>query len=525
VKGRAERALAALLLLAGAAPFWAGRFLPLLDLPQHLGLASVIARYSDPGTGFSRTYAVSGALEPYWGYLAPMWILTRVLPLELANRLLFSAWAVALPLSVAFALFSLGRDWRWGAFALPLVWQANLFFGFAPFLLSMPLLFAALGLAAGDLAAESPRASRGALLAALAAALELAHAQTFLLFGLLVLGLLAAEWRGVRWAVWRLAPYAPALALFGAWFCPTFLWNPAPTALLAHTVNYRAFGSLGHLGAVFEPKAETLARAPERLWEPYSDGSGAAAGVAWTLLFALAVALAGPAAPGPGGPADRGGGLGAALRTHRGEWLAVLSLACYALLPAQVAGQWYLNARYLAFAALLAPTFLASKVEGFRRFFVGAAAALALLSDANAAQKVRAFQRQVGDFPRLLERMEPGKRALGLVFDRGLASPIRQPLFLHFAAYYQALRGGDVGFSFAGLPAVPVRYRPGQQAPHPGEWAPQDFRWDEMGASYDYFLVRGVPQGEAARLGEHADALGTEAGFTLYRRRGTEAAR
>ena len=535
MKGRAERALVGLVLVAGAAPFWAGRFLPFLDMPQHLGLANVLSRYSDPGLGFSRTYAVGSALSPYWGYCAPMWLLTRALPLELANRVLFSLWAMALPLSVGFALRAFGRDWRWAAFSLPLVWHENLFFGFAPFLLSMPVYFAAVGLLARQLGEERPGASGSTLLAAAAAALELAHAQTYLLFGLSALALLAAEWRGLSFGLRRGAPLAPSLALFGAWFLPTFVWNPSPGARLAHTANYRDFGSLRHLGAVFEPGAETLARAPERIWGMYADGSGAYAGMAWLLLLALSVALAGwpepgplratgagPDAPPPDGPPPP---LRAALRAHRGELLAVLAFACYALLPVQVVGQWYLNARYLVFAALLAPAFIASSARGFRRLLVAALVLLALFCDGNAARKVAAFQSQVGGFAGLLERMEPGKKVLGLVFDRGPAWPVRQPLFLHFAAYYQALRGGDVGFSFAGLPAVPVRYRPGEQAPHPGEWAPQDFRWQEMGPAYDYFLVRGAPRGEAARLGEHADLVGEEAGWKLWRRREPAAAR
>jgi len=510
---RGERALAAALLLAGAAPLWAGRFLPFLDMPQHLGLASVLSRYGDPATGFSRFYAIDRAVDPYWGYYAPMWLATRLLPLELANRVVLSAWAVALPLSVGFALRALGRDWRWAVFALPLVWHANLFFGFAAFLLSMPVFFLAVALAARRLEAEVP--GRGVALAAAAAALFLAHVQTYLLFGACALVLFAAEWRGARWALSRALPLAPSLLLFAAWFAPTFLWNPTAGQPLVHTPHYRAFGSLFDLGAAFEPLAEALARAPERLWGMYADGSGSSAGAAWLVILALAVALGGgPASPGAA-PAE---GLRGALRAHRGELLAVAAFACYAFLPARIAGQWYLNARYLVFAALLAPAFVGARAAGFRLALAGAAAALALFCDANAAAKVAAFQREAGGFARLLDCMEPGRRALGLVFDPA-ARGIRQPLFLHFPAYYQALRGGDVGFSFAGLPSIPVRYREGAPAPHPGEWAPQDFRWGEMGPSYDYFLVRGKPRGDAARLAEHADAVAEEAGFTLWRRR------
>jgi hypothetical protein len=116
--------------------------------------------------------------------------------------------------------------------------------------------------------------------------------------------------------------------------------------------------------------------------------------------------------------------------------------------------------------------------------------------------------------------MEPGGRALGLIFDRGEGGPVNRPVLMHFAAYYPALRGGDVGFSFAGLPAIPVRYRPGSQAPHPSEWRPQDFRWETMGQHYDYFLVNGTARGDAERLGEHTDLVAEEGGWRLWARRG-----
>jgi len=518
---RAERTLAALLLLAGAAPLFAGRFLPFLDMPQHLGLANALARYGDPSTGFARYYELDRAVDPYWGYYALVWVLSHAVPLELASKLVLAAWAISLPLSVGFALRCLGRDWRWAVFALPLVWHENLFFGFTTFLVSMPLFFVAVGLFARELSAERSRRGRAALLGVVAAAVFLSHVQTYLLLGLAAVALALVEGRGPRLALARARAFLPSLALFLAWFLPNFAGAGHPVPL-AHTACYRSFGSLGDLGAVFEPKAETLARAPERIWGMYADGSGLALGAGYLLLLALSAALAGwpdsdTAAEGlvPG----REGGFRAALRARRGELLAVLSLACYLLLPAQVAGQWYLNARFLIFAALLAPAFLAARARGGRRLLLAGAAALALVSDANAARKVAAFQREVEGFASLVERMSPGGRALGLVFDRASAAGIRLPVFVHFASYYQALRGGDVGFSFVGLPSIPLRYRAGAQAPHPGEWAPQDFRWESMGPRYDYFLLRGVPVGDAARLAEHAERVGEGGGFTLYRRR------
>lgn len=516
--------MGALLLAAGAAPLWAGRFLPFQDLPQHLGLANVLAHWGDPAAAFSRFYALEIRPSPYWGYHAPMWILARLLPLEIASKVLLSAWAVGLPVSVAFAMRALGRDGRWAALSLPLVWNTNLVMGLASFLVSMPLFFWCLGLAASHLPAERVGGPRAWLLAAVAAAVFLAHVQAYLLLGLCLLALLAAEWRGARWALARVAPLLPSLALFAAWVLPNFVFNATPAAPL-QSPGYRTFGTLRHLGAVFEPPAEVLARLPERIWALHGDAAWNWIALAWLFLLGLAVALGGSPDPGPAGPAEPTGRLRRALRARRAEMLVVLVLACGLLLPIEIAGQWYLSARYLPFAALLAPGFVVARAGGWRVALLGAAAALALASDGVAFLRVAEFQDQVRGFARLVDRMEPGGRALGLVFDHGADGPIHRPVLLHFPAYYQALRGGDLGFSFAGLPSIPVRYRAGAQAPHPSEWRPQDFRWESMGPYYDYFLVDGAAWGDAARLGEHADLVAEEGGWKLWARRGERAVR
>jgi hypothetical protein len=74
-----------------------------------------------------------------------------------------------------------------------------------------------------------------------------------------------------------------------------------------------------------------------------------------------------------------------------------------------------------------------------------------------------------------------------------------------------------VGFSFAGLPSIPVRYRPGMQAPHPYEWRPETFDWATMGPSYDAFLTSGEPRGRGgSELRAHAVPAVRAGPFTLW---------
>ncbi|MFL5261185.1 MAG: hypothetical protein ACJ79L_02100, partial [Anaeromyxobacteraceae bacterium] len=458
---RRDLAAGALLLAAAAAPFWAGRFLPFLDLPQHLGLAAVVARHVDPATAFARTYALDLRPTPYWGYYAAMWLLSRALALETANRVLFTAYALAIPLASAYLLASFGRDRRWAVFAVPLAFGTNLFFGFASFLLSIPLFLVALGLAERHLAAQRPRPRVAAALAAATCAVYLCHAQTYLVLGLCVAVLLAAHERGVRWALGRAVPFLPSLALFGAWFWRSFIVREAAASAAAHTVHHGGYGRLGALGAVWEPWQVVIGKMAERTFGAFTDGSDRRLGGALLVVYAVALALAyGPAPkerdPDPSVRPERSAAepkdapdptvLRRWLLSHRCDLLVLALLASYLLAPMEISGQWYVNPRHLVFAALALPLLLARPATGPRAAVAAAAAVVALAVCGNAGLKISAFQRQVGPFDAIEAALPAGGRVLGLPFDLGAAGPVRLWPFIHFACYAQVLAGADVGF-------------------------------------------------------------------------------
>jgi hypothetical protein len=511
-----ERSIAAALLVAVAWPFWSGRFLPFLDLPQHLALSAAIVRYEDASTGFARYYSIDWHVTPYWGFYAAMYLIMKLgFDVLTASRLLFSAYAVALPLSTGYLLASLHRDWRWAAFSLPLVYNTNLFWGFASFVLSVPLFLVALGLAARMLAARAPGAADRLGAACAAALLYMFHAQTFALFGLSVLALFAIHWQGVRWALHRAVPFALSLLLFLPWF-----WRGVVSPrVLKHDVPAVQYEDNQHevpLRTRYEPLSVVLSKIPERLVGAYNDGSDYRIAAGLLGLFCAAVIAAGRRTPGR---------LRAALIERRGEVLCALLFVSYVAVPIELWGQWYVSPRHLLFAALLAPACLVAPATGVRLILLVPVCVLGLVASADAAEKVRAFQDQVGPFWILLDKMEPGKRVMNLMFDDGAAGPVRYWPFLHWSCYYQALKGGDVSFSLAGTPgrsiaaqSIPVTYRPGMQAPHPDVWRPRDFRWNTMGPAYDYFLVRGRPSGDAARLGDHADLVAQLRDWQLWHR-------
>jgi hypothetical protein len=510
-----EITAAAALLACAALPFWAGRYLPFLDLPQHLALSRIIADYHDPATHFGDYYAIDWRITPYWGFYAAMEVLQLAVPVELAARLLFTAYAVGLPLSAAYCLASFGRDWRWAVLTFPLVYNTNLFLGFATFNLSLPLFLFALGASERHLASDRFDLRDAISVAALAALVYLFHVQSYALLGLCVVTLGALHWRGLRWAIVCASPYAFSLLLFAPWFWRSFVSPEAqpPSECDVGGHHHQSYGRLGDLDPQFESVPRLVATIPERLVGAFNDGSDYRIAAALLVVFLGALALRGPRR------SNVTGTLREVVLERRGQVVCLVLFCGYVFAPIEIKGQWYINPRHLVFAALTAPLLLGAPASGRGRLLLVAGVALAFTASANAARQISRFQEEVGPFDAVISRTQPGRRMMGLIFEDGDGGAIRWWPFVHWTCYYQVRRGGDVSFSFAGLPSIPVVYRRGMRGPHPDEWSPEDFDWNTMAPAYDWFLVRGRPVGGATALLARADLVAAAGPWTLYRQR------
>jgi hypothetical protein len=143
----ARYGLVTLLFIILLMPLWLVKFPPLLDYPNHLARIFVLAHLNDPAFQFSSMYQSNWGLFPYLTMDVSLLAFQKLLPLELAGRILLSLCLVALPLSVWFFL----RQANPGSDALA-VWSLllpyNVFFlmGFIDFSLGLSLCFLAVGL-------------------------------------------------------------------------------------------------------------------------------------------------------------------------------------------------------------------------------------------------------------------------------------------------------------------------------------------------------------------------------------------
>src|SRR5271169_6573015 len=201
--------LATMLLL----PIWIVAFPPLLDYPNHLARAFVLAHLNDSHFSFRQFYRSDWGAYPYLGMDASLAVLGRLFPIETAGRVYLSLCALALPASTWFFL----RQAQPGAEAASL-WSLliayNVFFleGFLNFDLSLAVGFLALGLWLRWLA----KPGSGRWIEALVAftALYFTHLLGFGIAGLIVVAYLALSRRNIRDWLWSGALALPGMVFY-----------------------------------------------------------------------------------------------------------------------------------------------------------------------------------------------------------------------------------------------------------------------------------------------------------------------
>jgi len=480
-------------LLAAVAPLWMGAHLPMVDLPQHLHLISVLHRLQDPSTLYPQWFALRGELTPYLGYYYVVHLLNWLMPEVWANALFLSAYVAGMALGLAFLLSSLGRPTWPSLLALPFAYGDSFAWGFVNYCAALPLCFLCMGLFVRAISDVPRRKAWAVGLGATLVAVLLFHVQVFAYLGLALPLLLATtsapedaaagrDWKALaRPRVYAIAGVAPGVALFLAWVVGR-LGAPAE---IAPGQPWKAWGPmLSKENLSFKTPAQNWAEFPQVLANMLRDRTDR-----YALYAVVAVAAAGWA-------------LGLATQTRQAPSegrierfrllvLGLLAAGLFLTLPFDIRGyMYYLNTRY---AHLAAPLLLAAVPPvqlRVARALTAAAALSALVLALPLARAFRAFDAEATPLDALAAAAGPRPMVMGLIFDTS-SQVVNHPVFLHAATVIARERGGASNFSFASTPHSPLKYRASPPATFPSEWHPEQFDYARMGPAYDTFLIRG----------------------------------
>lgn len=450
--------------LAGCAALClAFEYLPMVDLPQHYAMVSIILHHADPAWGFAQRYTFDFVGRPY---ATVYWLgaaLGCVLPLAAAMRVVVAVCTVAPLAGAHLFLVATRRSRVWLLPAILFAFGSLWHWGFLNFLLGTGMFLG--GLALVVRLAERPSGRGSAALALLGLLLLFTH---FHGLAMLLISSPAIVWayageRGRAPWVRAIGPLVPAAVAAAAFVALT--WAQAE----------------GRWDRMNPGVPERVRRFVEFLGWGLPDGAAAIALGALLVLVAAAIAL--------GGAWPRPRRVLAALAVT-----LAAQVAMYFVLPLNTNTATYVSARHALLVVLLALPLLPA-LEGRALLALRAGAAIAAAFGlVTAGRQLACFDREARDFDGVLAAMAPNKRVATLAFARASACCGERSFpYLHFGAYYQAAKGGELSRSFAVVWNVPIRYRADYtRYPYreelewrPGGFSPEDAR------HFDYVLVRG----------------------------------
>jgi hypothetical protein len=468
--------IAAALAMVAAFCVWF-RYLPMVDLPQHYAMVSIMIHHADPTFDFAQRYTFDFLGRPYATVYLLAAGIANVASLGVAMRIVVAICTIA-PFAGAWALLVVtGRPRVWLLLAIPFAFGALWHWGFLNFLLGTGLMFAGLALVvvAPRSHARSPRVALG-LLGPLLLFTHFHGLAMLLLFAPVFAWAYRDEKRGARGAVVTLAPLAPAALAAAAFVLVT--WRQAE-------------GSWARMNPGL---GERVQRFPEFLAAGVVDPWPQVWLVAFVAVGAIGIAL-----------------VGGESWTRR--FLAAFALmlgaqvAMYFVLPLNTNTATFVSARHALLCVLCAVPLL-PRLTGWHvvatRVACAGVCALALVVS---SRHLACFDAEARDFDGVLAAMQPNRRVVPLVFARnGACTPATAFPYLHFAGFYQAARGGELARSFALVWNVPIRYRADYHRyaiRDEVEWRPHLFAVADL-EHFDYLLVRGtyVPH-FAPELGVH----------------------
>jgi hypothetical protein len=473
----------ALLSLCALIPLWTPRWLPLRDLSDYADAVSIWQHYGDHAWGLERDYLLRST--PHSGYFILIRLLSYVLPIDVANQLLLSASAIALPIAAASLATRMGRSPYLALFAFPLIFNIDLAYGFVPFYAAIPILV--LLLVTLDRFVEQPTRRRALLVLFGTLALALLDGAAWLWFAALSLVLVGCHGWHPRRMLAALALELPSLPL--GWQGLRLAESAAPTR---------------------EPLLASLHLLPVRLiagWHGYlAPAMLLALGLIWLLLLLTARTDAGDRRAGEHGFA------------YRLELMVLAAMAAYLFLPQLGRGeQPSFGTRFLPLAALFGALLPHGALAGLRRLLMIPVCLIAIAYPILLADRWWQFDRDAARFRHLMKRVERGATTLTLI-EPDFNEPTTDPLspWYHFHARAQMMAGGFDPW----LPAdLPVTLKPGTARPAPELLQPIPFSLLNYGAHYDYVVTKGEPGVHAffgPNDGPELPLLGSDGDWRLY---------
>lgn len=456
----------------------------MVDLPQHAGQISLLKSMFSETFEFRKLLDIQ-LLTPYWLGYGIIYLLSIPLGVVTATKLTVALALAGFPLSADRFLKSQHANPYWSWLLIPATYGFAFEWGFLNFLIAVPLGF--LFLSQLKLT-DKPYTKKELVKTAIwCHVLFFAHALVMVVF-ISIAALLLHKKKARAWLS-RLMPLFSITPIFSIWF-------------LSKIFNQSEIKGSGPWGLGLHRVAEFI---PSMIALPATGYFI----IASTLICTLIVL------------------------TGRKPSVQTSKIAPFILYTAiMMVGPNYLFGTFFVynrFSYIGLPLFLImftaaepkSAADSRQRNYLNATLIVAsLILISYQALKIIGYAKESIAFQKVLEKMEPEKRALGLVFFRNSAF-YTAPTYLHYPVWYQATRQGLVDFNFASFFPQVVKYKPESLPPADPNfvWMPQTFQWQAHEKyNYTYFLVK-HPQDLSMNIfpGNEAELIMNTGEWWLYK--------
>lgn len=495
------RAVLWLASVAWVLPLWLIPYLPMVDYPQQLALASILRYYGDPARMLQQAYEIvllrpQGLLEVLIAGLA--WLM----PIEHAGKVVLAlSLALVVPAAVALCRRTGRPDW-YALFALAVTYNHAFYWGFADNLLAYPVVLAG-GALADRLFDRSRFGWREWLpLAACGLLFYGIHLQFLLIYAGLVTWLAITRRPGWKRLVFDLSTLLPGLAVGMG----VLSWLHLHTAEVMTLYQERVQSTQPYYFTFLEK----VVHLPE---DCFGNFLGGAQFLLMAILLLAVLALLVPFSRSDSHRPARSDGRPEDL-LYRSRFLvpALGLFVLYFVLP-EFAGGYFVSQRILALAFMLAVPALPVPPSAVRRRMAALLlGGLLIVQLGQTSAGFLSFGAEIAGLEELLDSTEPGQTLAGLIYAKVSTEYGWPPVLTHFPAYYQVEKGGRVHFSFAQFFNSPVRYRPGQNwedrlLAEWDEWSPYKFSYPRHARYFRYFLLRGDPEHVSAAFGPYLEGI------------------
>ena len=478
----------ALLVVAYAIVPWMLDVVPGHDLPQHLAYARILRDLREPSLGLDATYY---AVQPFDSYFAVHHVLAAlggIVGMVPACKVVYSVFAVALPLSAVAMCRAVWRERTpWPALlSTCLVWSPVACMGFLPFMLALPAVL--LAVAAHARAVRLPAPGRLALVGGALLAVTGLHVVAA---GMTLLFLALHATCSRRRASW-LAFGAGALgALVAAVVLPGHGARVRWDVLLDDVMrDGPVTGTIGHFRMSWTGAGEKARLLVGTLPGPFTGNVKLALGCVLVAVAAI-VALAPRGAPAE--PHAQASG-----RAHLWACGGFLALAFLVPTAVQVPDDVCLvDLRMLVVAALvgcaaLPPSFFASA----RARVAGLGLGVAFLLTWSTTRV--GLSREATPVLRLVRTLGPQDRVLALAMHGSSEHLDPSNALTHYLPVYSLVERAAPVTSFWGdfAPHLPVGYR--TPPPRPPDWAPWKVEPSHVAAATHVLVERSDADDEVA---------------------------